>query len=79
MRIRIRQVPPTPGSDCDTAYAVHLDRQGEPNVTIEYAAAGEGRYASSSHARHLVQDYLGRGERPPRRIVVDRTGYARPR
>ena len=79
MRIRIRQVPPTPGSDCDTAYAVHFDHQPEPNVVIEYAAAAGGHHASSSHARHLVQGYLGRGERPPRRIVVDRAGNARPR
>ena len=79
MTIRIRKVPPTPESDCDTAYAVFFDQGAEPAVKIEYAAAGGGRYASSSHARHLVQDYLGRGETLPRRIVVDRVGKARPR
>lgn len=77
MRIRVREVGPAPDSDCDAAYAVQFDDGVDPGVMIEYAAGG--RDVSSSHARHLVQDFLTRGEVPPRRILVDRAGNARPR
>ena len=77
MTIRIRQVDPTANSDYDAAYAVRFDDGAGPDVMIEYAAGG--RIASSSHARHLVQTYLTRGDVPPRRIMIDRSGNARPR
>jgi hypothetical protein len=75
---RIRKVEPTPGTDAEAAYAVHLDEGPEPHVLIEYAAGGGGKHASEGHARTLVQDYLGRGESPPSRIGVDRDGNASP-
>jgi hypothetical protein len=73
---RMRWVAPTPYTDCEAAYAFHFDEGAAPNVTIEYATGS--RDASPSHARHLVQDYLERGEVPPRRIVVDRAGTPTP-
>lgn len=76
---RIRSVPPTAGTDGEAAYAVHLDDGAEPQTTIEYAAGGGGRHASEGHARRVVQEYLDRGETPPRRIGVDREGNAHPR
>ena len=76
---RIRSVPPTPGTDAEAALAIHLDEGSEPQTTVEYAAGGGGRHASEGHARRIVQEYLDRGESPPRRIMVDREGNARPR
>jgi hypothetical protein len=75
---RIRSVPPTPGSDCDAAFAIHFseDDQPEPQITIEYAAPS--RHASARHARKVVSSYLD-DEQPPRRLVVNREGNARPR
>jgi hypothetical protein len=75
---RIRSVPPTPGTDAEAAYAVHLDEGAEPQTLIEYAAGGGGRYASEEHARRLVQEYLDRGEAPPRRIGIDPNGNPHP-
>ena len=75
---RILQVPPTPGSDNEAAYAVHFNAGPDPDVTVEYAAGGGGRHASEQHARSVVQAYLDRDEAPPRRIIVDRDGNARP-
>jgi hypothetical protein len=76
---RIRSVSPTPGTDAEAAYAVHLDEGHEPHVTIEYAQGGGGAHASEGHARRIVQKYLNRGEAPPRRIAVGRDGVAHPR
>ena len=77
---RVRTVEPAPGTDCEAAYALDFaeDDQPEPNITVEYAAGGGRRYASPAHARAAAKPYLD-DERPPRRLVVDREGNARPR
>jgi len=75
---RVRSVPPTPGSDCDTAYALHFreDDQPEPQITVEYVSGGGGKYASPAHARKVAEPYLN-DEIPQRRLIVDRDGNAR--
>jgi hypothetical protein len=75
---RVRSVPPTAGSDCDAAFAIHFreDDQPEPQMIVEYAAPS--RHASVSHARNTATPYLD-DEQPPRRLIVDREGNARPR
>jgi hypothetical protein len=75
----VRSVPPTAGTDAEAALAVHLGESEEPDVVIEYAGGGGGRYATSGHARAIVREYLDRGETPPRRIMVDRDGHVHPR
>ena len=77
---RVRTVAPAPDSDCYAAYALHFaeNDQPEPNITIEYAAGGSRRYGSPAHARAAAEAYLD-DEQPPRRLVVDREGKARPR
>ena len=72
---RVRQVPPTPGSDTSIAYAVHFDSGPDPAVTIDYLTSA---FASAAHARHVVAPYMN-AEIVPRRIVVDREGNARVR
>ena len=50
MRIRIRQVPPTPGSDCDTAYAVQFDqRSGAGHDRVRRSGKAASR-APHTHA-----------------------------
>jgi hypothetical protein len=44
-------------------------------VTVEYAKPS--KHASASHARAAVRPYLD-DETPPRRLIVDRDGNARP-
>jgi len=75
---RIRQVPPKAGSDSDDAYAIHFDDGPEPQMAIEYAAGGGGKFASGSQARNAVTPYLD-DEHPPRRLLVDSEGNVRPR
>jgi hypothetical protein len=70
---RVRQVPPTPGSDASIAYAVHFD--SEPAVVVEYATSA---FASVAHARQVVTPYLN-AEVMPRRLAVDREGKVRVR
>ena len=72
---RVRQVPPTPGSDASIAYAVHFDSGPEPAVVVEYATSA---FAAASHARHAVTPYLN-AEVVPRRLTVDREGNVRVR
>jgi hypothetical protein len=71
---RVREVPPTPGSDCTIAFALHFreDEQPEPQIVVEYAEGAEG-YASMDHARRLAARYLNEAV-PPSRLVVDRDG-----
>jgi hypothetical protein len=71
---RVREVPPTPGSGCTIAFALHFreNDQPEPQVVVEYAEGAEG-YASMDHARGLAARYLSDAV-PPRRLVVDRDG-----
>lgn len=72
---RVRSVAPTPGSDCEAAFALHFqeDDQPDPQITIEYASGGGGKYASAAHAKAAAASYLD-DERPPRRLLVDRAG-----
>jgi hypothetical protein len=72
---RVRQVPPTRGSDASIAYAVHFDSGPEPSVIVEYATSA---FAAGSHARQVVTPYLD-AEVMPRRFVVDREGTVRVR
>jgi len=72
---RVRQVPPTPGSDASIAYAVHFDSGPEPAVVVDYVTSA---FASASHARQVVTPYLNT-EVMPRRFVVDREGNVRVR
>jgi hypothetical protein len=75
---RVRDVPPTAGSECYAAYAFHFvgaDDPHEPQMVVEYTSGGT--HASKQHARQVVQPYLD-ADTPPRRIVVDRDGNARP-
>ena len=77
---RVRQVPPTPGMDCETAFAVHFkeDDRPEPQITVEYSGSGGWRFASATNARAAVTPYLD-DEKPPRRLVVDSDGKTWPR
>jgi hypothetical protein len=72
---RVRSVPPAPGSDCEAAFALHFqeDDQPDPQITVEYASGGGGRYASPAHARATAAPYLD-DEIPPRRLIVNREG-----
>jgi hypothetical protein len=70
---RVRQVPPSPGSDASIAYAVHFDSGPDPAVVVEYATSA---FASVAHARQVVAQYLD-AEVMPRRLVVDREGNGR--
>jgi serine/threonine protein kinase len=72
---RVRSISPTPGSDCEAAYAIHFkeDDQPEPQMVVEYAAGGGGRLANARHARAASAPYLSQ-ENPPKRLVVDRAG-----
>jgi hypothetical protein len=63
------------GSDCEVAFALHFreDDQPDPQITVEYASGGSGKYASLAHARKVAEPYLD-DEIPPRRLLVDRAG-----
>ena len=72
---RIRPIEPTPDSDYDVAYAVHVDDGPEPQAVVEYAK-GAGRHASEAHVRHALAPYLDEDELPAR-LIVDRDGTIR--
>jgi hypothetical protein len=76
---RIRSVPPTPGTDCDAAFAIHFDDGPEPNMLVEYAAGAGQRFASESHARTVVATFYLEDDEPPRRLLVDMQGNVQPR
>ena len=77
---RVRSVAPFQGTDADKAYAIHFAESdhAEPQITVEYASGGGGKYASHAHARKAVEPYLDL-ESPPRRLVVSRHGEISPR
>lgn len=77
---RVRSIRQAPGSDCEAAYAIHFkeDDRADPQMVVEYASGGGGRYASATHARRAVDPFLG-DKAPPKRLLVDRDGNARPR
>ena len=72
---RVRSVAPSQGSDAEKAYAIHFAEsdQPEPQITVEYASGGGGKYASHAHARKAVEPFLDLAT-PPRRVVVGRNG-----
>lgn len=72
---RVRQVPPSAGSDASIAYAVHFDSGPEPAVVIDYVTSA---FASAANARQVVTPYLN-AEFMPGRLVVDREGNVRVR
>ena len=77
---RVRGVAPSQGTDADKAYAIHFAESDEPvpQITVEYASGGGGKYASHAHARKAVEPYLDM-ESPPRWLVVGRAGEISPR
>ena len=77
---RVRQVPPTPGIDCEDGVrgALQEDDRPEPQITVEYSGSGGWRFASATNARAAVTPYLD-DEKPPRRLVVDSDGKTWPR
>ena len=72
---RVRPIEPTPDSNYDVAYGVHLDDGLERHVVVEYAK-GAGHHASEAHARKAVEPYLGEDVLPTR-LIVDRDGTIR--
>jgi len=72
---RVRPIEPTPDSNYEVAYGVHLDDGPEPQVVVEYAS-GAGHHASEAHAREAVARYLDEDVLPAR-LIVDRDGTIR--
>jgi hypothetical protein len=63
---------------CEAAFAIYFvgNDQSVPQMTVEYASGGGGRYATQAHARRVVEPYLD-NEKPPRELIVDRDGAVR--